>query len=168
MLFRSDAAAADDMRWAMDFILGVRQIRGEMDIAPAVGFEVILQDASPVDLQRWQSSAAYVRKLANVTGARPLGRDEAAPPSAVALMGELKILVPMAGLIDVEAELARLGKKRDKAAQDVARSAAKLAQADFVDHAPEAIVTQERERLAVASRELEQLAGQLAKVALLR
>ncbi len=163
-----DAAAAADMRWAMDFILGVRQIRGEMDIAPSVGFEVLLQDASPVDLQRWQASAAYVRKLANVTGARALGHDQAAPPSAVALMGQLKILVPMAGLIDVEAELARLGKKRDKAAQDVARSEAKLSRADFVDHAPEAIVAQERERLAVASRELEQLEGQLEKVALLR
>lgn len=163
-----DATAASAMRWAMDFILGVRQIRGEMDIASSVGFEVILQDASPLDLDRWQSSAAYVRKLANVTGARALGQDEPAPPSAVALMGQLKILVPMAGLIDVEAELARLGKKRDKAAQDVARSEAKLSRADFVDHAPEAIVAQERERLAVASRELEQLEGQLEKVALLR
>ncbi|MFZ8963965.1 MAG: valine--tRNA ligase [Steroidobacteraceae bacterium] len=163
-----DADAAADMRWAMDFILGVRQIRGEMDIAPSVGFEVLLQDASPVDLQRWQASAAYVRKLANVTGARALGHDEAAPPAAVALMGQLKILVPMAGLIDVEAELARLGKKRDKAAQDKARSEAKLSRADFVDHAPEAIVAQERERLAVASRELEQLEQQLEKVALLR
>ncbi len=163
-----DADAAADMRWAMDFTLGVRQIRGEMDIAPSVGFEVLLQDASPVDLQRWQASAAYVRKLANVTGARALGHDEAAPPAAVALMGQLKILVPMAGLIDVEAELARLGKKRDKAAQDKARSEAKLSRADFVDHAPEAIVAQERERLAVASRELEQLEHQLEKVALLR
>ncbi|MGA1079565.1 MAG: valine--tRNA ligase, partial [Steroidobacteraceae bacterium] len=120
------------------------------------------------DLQRWQASAAYVRKLANVTGARALGHDEAAPPAAVALMGQLKILVPMAGLIDVEAELARLGKKRDKAAQDKARSEAKLSRTDFVDHAPEAIVAQERERLAVASRELEQLEQQLEKVALLR
>jgi valyl-tRNA synthetase len=115
------------------------------------------------------SAAAIAHsKLANVTGARALGHDQAAPPSAVALMGQLKILVPMAGLIDVEAELARLGKKRDKAAQDVARSEAKLSRADFVDHAPEAIVAQERERLAVACRELEQLEGQLEKVALLR
>ena len=163
-----DPAVEEEMRWTMDFILGIRRIRGEMDIAPSVGFAVLLQDAGPADLRRWAAHARYVERLANVTAARPLAAGEAPPQSATALLGDMKILVPMAGLIDVEAELARLSKRRGKVAEDLARSDAKLGNARFVDSAPAAIVAQERERVAGFKRELEQLDAQLARVASLR
>jgi valyl-tRNA synthetase len=163
-----DDAVEEEMRWTMDFILGIRRIRGEMDIAPSVGFAVLLQDASASDLARWQAHARYVERLANVTSARPLAPGEAPPQSATALLGTMKVLVPMAGLIDVDAELARLTKRRDKVAGDLARSEGKLGNARFVDGAPPDIVAQERERVAAFKRELEQLDGQLARVASLR
>jgi valyl-tRNA synthetase len=164
----ADPAVEAEMRWVMDFILGIRQIRGEMDIAPSVRFDVLLQDADGEDLRRWDTHARYVERLANVGSARPLAAGEAAPQSATALLGTMKVLVPMEGLIDVEAELARLGKRRGKVAQDLARSEAKLGNARFVDNAPGEIVAQERERVAAFKRELEQLDVQLSRVASLR
>ena len=80
----------------------------------------------------------------------------------------MKILVPMAGLIDVEAELARLAKRRGKVAQEGARAEAKLGNARFVDNAPAEIVEQERVRVTDFKRELEQLDAQLERVASLR
>jgi len=164
----ADPTVAVEMRWVMDFILGIRQIRGEMDIAPSLRFDVLLQDAAPLDLERWARHAPYVERLANVASARPLAPRELAPQAATALLGDMKVLVPMAGLIDVEAELARLGKRRDKVSQDVARAEAKLGNNRFVDKAPPEIVEQERTRVAEFKRELAQLGAQLERVALLR
>ena len=80
----------------------------------------------------------------------------------------MKVLVPMAGLIDVDAEIARLGKRRTKAGQDLAKCEAKLGNASFVANAPAAVVEQERARIADFKRELAQLDAQLEKVASLR
>jgi valyl-tRNA synthetase len=132
----ADAAVLDEMRWVMDFILGIRQIRGEMDIAPALRFEVLLQDAGEQDLERVARNAGYLERLANVGRPRALGAGEAPPPSAAALLGGMKILVPMAGLIDVAAETARLGKRRAKLEQELGRAEAKLGNASFVQNAP--------------------------------
>ena len=87
---------------------------------------------------------------------------------AAALLGDLRILVPMAGLIDVEAELARLARRRGKVEQELAKANAKLANANFVKNAPVEVVTQERERLEGFKRELAQLAEQHERVASLR
>jgi len=161
----ADPAVETEMRWVMDFILGVRQIRGEMDIAPSLRFEVLLQDASALDLERWRRNASCVGRLANVGGAKPLRPDEIPPQSAVALLGDMKILVPMAGLIDVGAEVARLGKRRAKLEQELARAEGKLGNAKFVQNAPAEVVAQERERIEQFKRELAQLAAQLERIA---
>ncbi|HEY5789041.1 MAG TPA: class I tRNA ligase family protein, partial [Gammaproteobacteria bacterium] len=164
----ADPEVMAEMRWVMDFILGVRQIRGEMDIAPSVRFDVLLQEAAPSDLERWTRHAPYVERLANVTSARALAAGESPPQAATALLGDMKVLVPMAGLIDVEAELARLGKRRDKVGQEIARAEAKLGNRRFVDNAPAEIVEQERSRVIEFKRELAQLTAQLERVASLR
>ncbi len=163
-----DPAIEREMRWVMDFILGIRQIRGEMDIAPSTRFDVLLQDAAADDLLRYRRNAACIERLASVGSARALAPGEAAPQSATALLGEMKILVPMAGLIDVESELARLAKRRQKVEQDLARSEAKLGNQRFVANAPAEVVEQEQDRVAQFKRELEQLGAQLDRVASLR
>jgi valyl-tRNA synthetase len=109
-----------------------------------------------------------IRRLAGVAAATPLAAGESPPQAAAALLGELRILVPMAGLIDVEAELARLGKLRARAEQELAKSNAKLANEKFVKSAPVEVVAQERERLETRKRELAQLAEQHERVASLR
>jgi len=153
------------MRWVMDFILGIRQIRGEMDIAPSRRFDVLLADAGAADLARLERNRACIERLASTASIRPLAAGEAPPQSATALLGGMKILVPMAGLIDVEAELARLGKRRSRVEQELARASGKLGNASFVANAPPEVVEQERARVADFKRELEQLSAQLERVA---
>ena len=98
----------------------------------------------------------------------PLGNDEVAPQAAAALLGDLRILVPMAGLIDVEAELARLDKRIGKVRQELAKAEGKLRNANFVQNAPPAVVAQDEQRLADFKRELAQLEEQRERVASLR
>ena len=161
---RREPAVEAEMRWLMDFILAVRQIRGEMDIAPSRRFEVLLAEASAADLGRLARGRHFLERLANLGALRPLAAGEAEPESAVALLGELRILVPMAGLIDVDAEAARLEKRIGKLRQDLAKTDAKLGNASFVANAPPAVVEQERARVTEFRRELDGLEAQLARV----
>jgi valyl-tRNA synthetase len=164
----ADPAIEAELRWVMDFVLGVRRIRGELDIAPSVPLAARLQAASKQDLERFARHEAVIQRLAGIATATPLGPDEAPPQAAAALLGELRILVPMAGLIDVEAELARLGKRRSRLEQELAKANAKLGNDNFVRSAPAEVVAQERERLDAFKRELAQLAEQHERVASLR
>jgi valyl-tRNA synthetase len=157
-----------EMRWVMDFILGIRRIRGELDIAPSLKLSVLLQDASGEDLARHGRNAASIQRLAGISEVRALAAGETAPQSSAALLGTMSILVPMAGLIDVGAELERLGKRRNKVEQELARATAKLGNENFVRNAPSAVVAQERTRIEEFKRELAQLADQLKRVASLR
>ncbi|MDH4259432.1 MAG: valine--tRNA ligase [Gammaproteobacteria bacterium] len=157
-----------EMRWVMDFILGIRRIRGELDIAPSHRLSVLLQNASVEDLARYGRNAASIARLAGIGEARALKAGDTAPQSATALLGDMKILVPMAGLIDVGAELARLAKRRGKVEQELARATAKLGNASFVGNAPAEVVAQERARVEEFKRELAQLAEQLKRVASLQ
>jgi valyl-tRNA synthetase len=157
-----------EMRWVMDFVLGIRRIRGELDIAPSLKLSVLLQNASAEDLARHERNAASIRRLAGIGETRALAGGETAPQAAAALLGTMNILVPMAGLIDVDAELERLGKRRSKLDQELARATAKLGNENFVRNAPAGVVAQERARVEEFKRELAQLVDQLKRVASLR
>ena len=82
----------------------------------------------------------------------------------MALVGDMRLLVPMAGLIDVGAEKARLGKQKDKVSADLARSQGKLGNENFVNNAPANVVTQERERVVEFEKQLAQLDEQLERL----
>jgi valyl-tRNA synthetase len=164
----SQAALDAEMRWVMDFILGIRRIRGELDIAPSLKLPVLLRDASAEDLSRYERNAASIQRLAGIAGARPLAAGEQAPQAAAAMQGAMTVLVPMAGLVDVDAELERLGKRRSKLEQELARANAKLGNDNFVRNAPAEVVSQEQARVEEFKRELAQLADQLKRVASLR
>jgi len=163
-----DAAIDAEMRWVMEFILGVRRIRGELDIAPSVQLGVRLQGAGTADLERLARHDAVIRRMAGIVSATPLAAGEAPPKAAAALLGDMRILVPMAGLVDVATELARLGKRRSKIEQELARAMAKLGNESFVQNAPAEFVAKGREHLEGLKRELAQLAEQHERVASLR
>ncbi|HEX9474483.1 MAG TPA: valine--tRNA ligase [Steroidobacteraceae bacterium] len=162
--FASDPAAERDMHWLMQVVLGVRQIRGEMDLSPARKLPLLLQNASAADLALAQRHQALLMRLAGVETPCPLTDGARAPPSASALVGELTLLVPMAGLIDPVAELARLEKRMRKTGEEISRAQAKLGNDKFVGAAPAAVVAQERERLAEFERTRAGLERQLAQV----
>ncbi len=112
--FDRDQEAEQEMAWLQGLVLGVRQIRGEMDIAPTKPLPLILKNASAEDRSRLEELQDFLSHIAKLENIRVLAGDETAPDSATALLGTMEILVPMAGLIDRDAELARLNKQIEK------------------------------------------------------
>jgi valyl-tRNA synthetase len=162
--FPADAEAESEMQWLMKVVLAVRQIRGEMDISPARKLPLLLQHASAADRELAARHAALLMRLAGVEEPQLLADDAKTPPAAAAMAGSLTLLVPMAGLIDPVAELARLDKSMRKTRAEIARAQAKLANEQFVRSAPEAVVEQERMRLADFGQTLAGLERQLVQV----
>jgi valyl-tRNA synthetase len=153
-----------EMRWVMDFIEGVRQIRGEMDIAPSRKLDVLLQNCGAIDSEYATRNLPYLSRLAGVTPPRALRAGEAAPISAVALLGSLEILVPMAGLIDPKAELERLAKRLRKSEIDLNKLESKLGNAEFARNAPAEVIDKDRARVSELRTEIGQLKAQIARV----
>ena len=167
-LLEADSAAEPEMRWVMDFILGVRQIKGEMDIPLTRKIDVLLQNAGPKDLLYAERNLAYLVRVAGIEPPRPLAAGRAAPISAAALLGTLEILVPMAGLIEPTAELERLARRLGKAQTDFNKLSGKLQNGDFAKNAPPEVVAKDRLRLAELQTEIGQLTAQIERVNQLR
>ncbi|HET7570023.1 MAG TPA: valine--tRNA ligase [Gammaproteobacteria bacterium] len=158
--FAVDTQAEAEMQWLMGFVLGVRQIRGEMDIAPGKLLPVLLADAGDDDRRRLEACDGLVRSLAKIESVDLLEASADAPQSATALLGQMKILVPLAGLIDVEAEAERLERQISKFRKLEEQSNRKLANESFVSNAPAQVVEQERQRLQEHRAALEKLEEQ--------
>ncbi|MEO7774302.1 MAG: valine--tRNA ligase, partial [Steroidobacteraceae bacterium] len=159
-----DAAAESELDWIKAFILGVRQIRGEMDISPSRKLPLLLRNASGTDGDYFARHQLYLERLAGLETARIMTPGEQAPPCASALLGELQLLVPMAGIIDPAAEAERLSKRLAKIEQDLAKTRAKLENENFVRNAPPEIVNTERERIAQLDRTATSLRQQIEAV----
>ena len=142
-----DTVALEDAEWLKALITAVRNIRGEMNVPPSKSIPVLLRNAGAEDLRRLEENRQFLIKLAKLDTIDALG-DKPAPMSATQLVGEMEVLVPMAGLIDTAAEIARLEKEIAKLDKDIARIAGKLSSAGFVDKAPAAVVEKEREKLS--------------------
>jgi valyl-tRNA synthetase len=162
-----DERAEAEIAWIQQFILGIRQIRGEYDISPGKFLPVLLEQSGESDRSYADRNQLLLGRVGRVESIRSLNAGEQAPPSATALLGDMRLLVPMAGLIDVAAEKARLGKQADKLKADLARSQGKLGNENFVNNAPADVVTQERERVTDFEKQLAQLDEQLERLATL-
>ncbi|MBB3101921.1 valine--tRNA ligase [Azomonas macrocytogenes] len=160
-----DAAAVDDIEWVKTFMLGIRQIRGEMNISMAKRIDVILANSSDEDRRRLAENLPLLSKLAKLESIRVLAGTEEAPMSATALVGDMQVLVPMAGLIDKSAELARLDKEIQRLGGEVKRVGGKLANVSFVAKAPAEVIDKERAKLVEAEQALTKLASQREKIA---
>jgi len=161
---RLDEAAVREMAWVMDFLLGVRRIRGEMDIAPGKPLPVLLQNGTAQDRQWLDGSRELLLKLGRLDGVTWLETGEPAPESAIALLGELRILIPMKGLIDKDAELARLDKEIQRIEKDLPRVEGKLADPAFTGKAPPQVVAKEQAKLADMRSNLQQLKEQVERI----
>ncbi|MGB5256546.1 MAG: valine--tRNA ligase, partial [Woeseiaceae bacterium] len=159
-----DADAVADIDWVRQFILGLRQIRGEMDISPGKFLPVLLEQASAEDRARVERHLLLLQRVGRVESVTEMAAGEEPPVSAVALLGDMRLLVPMKGLIDVEAERTRLGKQLEKVRAELARANGKLGNEKFVNNAPPEVVTQERVRAADFESTIAQLTEQIAKL----
>jgi valyl-tRNA synthetase len=162
--FPRDEASEQEVSWLQSFILAVRQIRGEMNIAPSRRIPLLLRNAAARDLELIERHRAWLERLAGIEPPRALAPAEPVPPSATGLVGELTLLVPMAGLIDAAAEAERLTKLLARAQSDREKTHTRLANDNFVRNAPEAVVAAERQRLAELEQTAARLAGQLERV----
>ncbi len=164
---RIDAAAEGDIEWLKELMVGLRNIRAEMNIGPGKPLPLFLKNANADDQRRLQENEALLKKLAKVESFTVLSDAEEAPLSATALVGDLQVLVPMAGLIDKDAELARLNKEIQRLQGEVARVGGKLSNAAFVDKAPPAVIEKERAKLAESEQALANFTEQHARIAAL-
>ena len=159
-----DHEAVVEIQWIMNFVLGVRKIRSGMNIAPGKPLPVLLQQGDAQDRLRVEANRSFLMKLARLHSIRWLAEGEPAPESATAFVGRLKLLIPMAGLIDKAAECARLRKEMAKLEQGLAVLDKKLANPQYVDKAPSHIVARDRRRADELRAALERLREQLARI----
>ncbi|MGR2768428.1 valine--tRNA ligase [Photobacterium ganghwense] len=163
--FNADALA--DIEWVKNFITSIRNLRAEYDIAPSKPLDVMLKAADEKDAARLEANKAVLVSLAKLEDIRVLAAGEETPACATALVGKSELMIPMAGLIDKDAELDRLAKEIQKTEGEIKRIEGKLGNQGFVAKAPEAVVAKEREKLDGYKETLTKLAEQQATIAAL-
>ena len=159
-----DGQAEQDIEWLKTIIVGVRNIRGEMNIAPGKPLNVLFRNGSEQDKSRLDNYRTFLSKLAKLESIEWLEAGQEAPMSATALAGKMEILIPMAGLIDVEQEMARLNKEKEKLEKEQQRISGKLSNKNFTDKAPEAVVNKEKEKLEEVESTLGKVAEQIKQL----
>ncbi len=158
-----DPAARDEIDWVIRFITAIRVVRAEMAVPPSVKAPILLRDAAPETLARaarWADAAARLARVSEIAPAPA----EAPSGSAQIVLDEATLFLPLAGLIDLDAERARLARERDRAAGERDKVLRKLENADFVSRAKPEVVEENRERAREAAREIERLEGALARL----
>ncbi|WP_289116881.1 valine--tRNA ligase [uncultured Idiomarina sp.] len=156
-----------DMEWLKRVILAIRNIRGEMDLSPNKPLPLLLSNADAMAKGRIENNESFLSSLAKLESIEFIDSDNDAPASMTALVDSLKLHIPMAGLIDKDAELQRLQKAIEKAEKEWQRLNGKLSNENFVSKAPEAVIAKEREKLAEAEATLSQLKEQQEKISAL-
>jgi len=146
---RLDPLATGDIAWLQQFVVAIRNIRGELGIAPGRSLKVLLRNAGDEDRRRLAEHLSLLLALAKLEGCAVLEGE--APPAATQLVGQMEVLVPLAGLIDVAAERSRLSRELDKLTREITRLSAKLDNAAFLEKAPPEVVDRERTKLDEAN-----------------
>ncbi|EGK07550.1 valine--tRNA ligase [Psychrobacter sanguinis] len=149
-----NAQVEDDMTWLQELIAGVRNIRGEMKLGNAVRLPVLLENITEEQLERLNRIENQFKALAKVESLTILKQGDEVPLSSSSMVGKLRVLVPMKGLIDPTAELNRLAKSQEKLQKQADGIARKLGNEGFVSKAPAEVVEAEKAKL-------EELEGQL-------
>ncbi|MDE1487720.1 valine--tRNA ligase [Xenorhabdus bovienii] len=162
-----DELALNDLEWIKEAIIAVRNIRAEMNIAPSKPLEVLLRDANADAQRRVAENLNFIQAMGRLTSVTVLAAGEEAPVSVTKLINGTEILIPMAGLIDKDVELARLDKEIEKLDKEISAIETKLSNDGFVSRAPEAVVAKERERLAINHAAKEKLLAQKETIAAL-
>jgi valyl-tRNA synthetase len=161
---KCDPESEADLEWVKQVVIGVRNIRGEMNISPGKSVPLLLHNGSDEDLRRLQENESFLKVMAKLESIEWKKPGDQLPPAATALVGQMDLLIPMAGLIDVDAEKARLNKEIEKLSKDKERFAAKLQNPNFVDKAPAAVVDKEKAKLAEVETALSKLQQQVKQL----
>ena len=162
--FDADPEAEAEIDWLKAFVMGVRQVRGEMSIAPGKRLPARLAGATDLDRARVRQHESLLKNLARLDDIGFVDSADEVTGAATALVGQMTILVPLEGLIDMSAERARLSKQIQRASDDRQRNGQKLANPKFLANAPAEVVNRERDRAAALDERLEQLRERLSRL----
>ena len=160
-----DATAMADLEWVKQVIVAVRNIRAELNIAPSKPLNALVRGVSYQDRIRLEANQAFFASLAKLETITVLEEGDSAPMSTTQLVGNMELLIPMAGLIDVAAEMARIDKQLEKLDQEIARIEGKLSNEGFVAKAPAAVIDKERAKMTDLTRDIEKLNEQKVELA---
>jgi valyl-tRNA synthetase len=163
-----DPEAERDVEWIKGVVQGVRRVRSELNLPPGKSLDVLFQGGDDTDRERQQRFAGVVSQLARIGSAEWVDGETDTAQCAVALVGDLRILLPLKGLVNVEEELARLSRQLEREQGDLRKSEGKLGNRRFVENAPEQVVQQERERLAAHRANVENIDAQIRRLEALR
>ena len=158
----ADAAATAEIEWVKGVLTGVRRIRAEMNIAPGKVIPLLFADGDAADRARASKFAAQIAFLGRVESPAWVEGEE--PAAAVAVVGGMRALIPLEGLIDVGAEKSRLAKEIARVEGEIKKCEGKLGNANFVANAPAEVVEQERQRIADWTRQVDTLKDQVRKL----
>ncbi|WP_047605669.1 valine--tRNA ligase [Rahnella aquatilis] len=164
---KADELALADLEWIKQAIIAIRNVRAEMNLSPAKPLELLLRGASADAQRRVEQNLSFIKSLARLESITILPAGDKGPVSVTKLVEGAELLIPMAGLIDKDAELARLDKEMAKLDGEIASIEGKLSNEGFVARAPEAVVAKERERLTACGEAKVKLAEQKATIAAL-
>jgi valyl-tRNA synthetase len=157
------AEARAELDWLVRLVGEVRAVRSEMNVPPSQKGAILLKDASPETLARGERWIEAIGRMARASSFGPL-LGEMPRGAAQAVVDEATVVLPLAGLIDLDAERARLARERAKAADEAGKVLKKLGNPDFVSRAKEEVVAENRERLAAAEAEMARLDAALARI----
>ena len=157
-------SAEADIQWLKGVITGIRNIRGEMNISPGKPLTVLLNRGNQEDKIRLENNDNFLKKLAKLDEIQWLDKNDSAPMSATQLVGEMEVLVPMAGLIDKDSELKRLSKEIDKLSKEINRLNGKLGNEKFIAKAPKDVVEKEKVKLQEYQQSEKTLKDQFLKI----
>jgi valyl-tRNA synthetase len=160
--------AEGDITWLQQVLQGIRNIRAELNVSPGKTLDIAFQAGSQLDRERQQALATLLHGVGKIGATQWLENDADTTEYSVALVGDLKVLVSLKGLVDLEDELARLGKMLQRELADLKRSESKLANSRFVDNAPPAVVEQENTRLTAHKAKVAGFEAQISKLEKLR
>ena len=158
-----DLATIEEMTWVQAVITGVRNIRGEMNISPAKQLPILIQGANDADLKYLADNEVYLSKFGRFESISIL-QDEQAPESATALVGEMRVLIPLGSFIDAEAETARLKKELEKAQKNIDGVSGRLNNKAFTDKAPPAVIEKAQKQLQDAESAKRLLEQQITRM----
>lgn len=142
----SDAAAADEINWLVKLISEIRSVRAEMNVPAGAKVAIVINGANDKTKSRLKTHESAILRLAR---AESVQLADAAPSgSAQIIVGETTVCLPLAGVIDLGAEKARLEKEVGKLDGEISKIEKKLSNPKFVEKAPEEVVNGEREKIA--------------------
>lgn len=159
-----DEKADAEIEWLKTIILSLRKVRSEMNISPAKLAALLCHKGNPNDRIYFEKHENLIKTLAKIESINWLTENEIPPKAAIAIAGELELLIPLAGLIDMKAEIARVEKELNKLSGEHEKMLAKLSNTNFIANAPEEVVKKDQGRAAELASSIDKLKSQIAQL----